>query len=72
MTQAVNNLQFLGFKVRFFKVRFLKPAHTGHAGKAIELGFSVTKSTSKLITFTQSIYIYLAVGSMTDFNLRSC
>jgi hypothetical protein len=47
MTQAVNNLQFLGFKVRF-----LKPAHITHPGKAIELGFSVTKSISKLITFT--------------------
>jgi len=29
MTEAVNNLQFLGFKVRF-----LKPAHTTHPGKA--------------------------------------
>ena len=47
MTQAVNNLQFLDFKVRL-----LKPAHTTHSGKAVELGFSVTASTSKLITFT--------------------
>ena len=46
-TQAVNNLQFLGFKVRL-----LKPARTTHPGKAIESGFSVTESASKLIVFT--------------------
>lgn len=58
ITQAVNNLQFLGFKVRL-----LKPAHTTHPGKAIELGFSITASISKLIPFTWSIYIYLVAAS---------
>lgn len=46
-TEAVNNLQFLGFQVRL-----LEPARTTHPNKAIELGFTVTESASKFITFT--------------------
>ena len=47
MTEAVNNLQFLGFKVRL-----IKPSRTTYPGKAIESGFSMTESVSKLIIFT--------------------
>jgi hypothetical protein len=53
MTEAVNNLQFLGFKVRF-----LKPAYTTHPDKAmakVSLSSNLYLNSLSLLSMSISI-----------------